>query len=79
MFSPIAKDLDALCLTHKIDPFLQKVLLILLAPYWGDGLDFDLPDKYEALLLFQQTLHTDSLVMGVSPWNGPESKRHTSS
>jgi hypothetical protein len=64
MFSPIAKDLDTLCLTHKIDPFLRKVLLILLAPYWGDRLDFDLPDEYEALILFQQTLYADSLFMG---------------
>jgi hypothetical protein len=57
MFSPIAKDLDTLCLTHKIDPFLR-------VPYWDGGLDFDLPDEYEALVLFQQTLHADSLFMG---------------
>jgi hypothetical protein len=35
----------------------------MVAPYWGKALDFDMPDKYEALLKFQQDLHADSLFM----------------
>jgi hypothetical protein len=64
MFLPLATDLDTICLTHKLDPYLRKVLLILLAPYWGKTRDFDLPAEYEALVDFQQNLHANSLFMG---------------
>jgi hypothetical protein len=67
LFSPMAQDLDTICLTHKIDPYLRKVLLILLAPYWGEAPDFDLPVEYDALVAFQQELHADSLFLGCIP------------
>jgi hypothetical protein len=64
LFLPMAQDIDTLCLVHKIVPYLRKVLLILVAPYWGEALDFNLPPEYEALVSFQQDLHVDSLFMG---------------
>jgi hypothetical protein len=64
LFLPMAADLDTLCLTHKIDPYLRKTLLVLVAPYWGEVLDFHLPPEFEALVSFQQDLHADSLFMG---------------
>jgi hypothetical protein len=63
LFLPLETDLETLFTSHKIDPYLRKVLLILLAPYWGSTLDFDLSTEYENLVTFQQQLHTDSLFL----------------
>jgi hypothetical protein len=57
-------DIDTLCSTHKVDPFLRKLLLTIVAPYWGEDLTFELPAQYDMLLTFQQELHPDSLFMG---------------
>jgi hypothetical protein len=59
----MAIDIDTLCSTHKIDPFLRKVLLTIVAPYWGEDLTFDLPAEYDIFLTFQQELLFDSLFM----------------
>jgi hypothetical protein len=64
LFLQLGPDLETLFDTHKIDPHLRKVMLMLVAPYWGEAFDFDLPAEYEELFSFQSTLHADSLFMG---------------
>jgi hypothetical protein len=55
------EDLNALCLTHKIDPDLRRVMLTLVDPLLGLFPDYDLPPEYDALITFQVELHPDSV------------------
>ena len=64
LFLQLGPDLETLYETHKIDPHLRKVLLMLVAPYWGEAFDFDLPAEYEELFTFQSELHAASIFMG---------------
>jgi hypothetical protein len=64
LFAVLATDLDTIFSTHQVDPFLRKVLLTIVAPYWGEVLTFELPADYARLLTFQQELHLDSLFIG---------------
>jgi hypothetical protein len=64
LFAVLATDLDTICSTLQVDPFLRKVLLTIVAPYWGEDLHFALPADYARLLTFQQELHLHSLFIG---------------
>jgi hypothetical protein len=64
LFLQLPTGLDTLCISHKIDPLLRKVLLTLLSPYWGASAHFTLPAEYDALIAFQTTLHPDAVFLG---------------
>jgi hypothetical protein len=64
MFLPLQTDFDTLYEKSCLDPLLWKAFLVLLSPYWGEQVDFDLPTAYSDLILFQQDLHPDSVFMG---------------
>jgi hypothetical protein len=64
LFAVLTPDLDTICSSHKVDPFLRKVLLTIVSPYFGEDLHLALPADYARLLTFQQELHLDSLFIG---------------
>jgi hypothetical protein len=71
LFIQLSVDIDTLCDTHRSNPHLYRVLIMMMAPYWGETLDFDVPPEYKDLILFQHTLHPDSLFLGCFSGNGP--------
>jgi hypothetical protein len=63
-YESLAADLGTLCLTHTIDPDVQRALLMLVGSTWGHDIDYTLPLAHGALVQFQQDLHPDSMFMG---------------
>jgi hypothetical protein len=64
LFCQLGPNLEKLYQTHKIDLHLRRVFKMLIAPYRGEVIDFDLPAEYITLFTFQTDLHTNSIFMG---------------
>jgi hypothetical protein len=67
LFTQLPYDLETIFQSSKINLMLQRVLLILLSPYWGEAHAYTLPAAYETLVQTQQALHAESLFLGCFP------------
>jgi hypothetical protein len=64
LFLQLGPALEIIYDTHNIDPYLRRVLSMLVATVEGEHADYDLPAEYRELLHFQTNLHADSIFLG---------------